>query len=238
MLTRKHSGLREAKRVADERKQVYDRKPCGKKQNYSKLGVQSPFQIPWDDLQKSGVDKMEDETKENQSRVVVTHETFPMAFQNAKDNETRSDLVPVWVWMTQGGTHLKSGARIFLPSATEVKRQRVRPGHEKSLLTSTPTYKTTAEMATTSTTTPKATMTDSASADSKERSPEPSPIGFITRAGFSYRHGLCKGFGYCSKNDLEKLAVGNQDLSCLTVLVKNINSQWYHKATLVFHYAK
>jgi hypothetical protein len=159
--------------------------------------------------------------------------------------------------MTRGGTHLRAHARIFSPcgiTTTEAPRQGTRRRREREA----------------------GGKGEGKGRDEGEKGGKggeggeggegggEGPIGFVTRGGYSYRHGLCKGFGYCRRKDIEGLMGGRGEgkrgegkgegrrgeggkgeggaggrrggAECCTVLVKNANSQWYHKATLVFHW--
>lgn len=119
-------GLKEAQRIGKEACETWLKKPRGKRQNYTKLGISSPFVNPWGELDekkesrgkgkegKKEIDAMEVEAKDIEIKWIAIHEKFG---QKQRSKENVIELVPVWIWMTRGGTHIKPNARIFFASS-------------------------------------------------------------------------------------------------------------------------
>lgn len=119
----------------------------------------------------------EEDVRERTKKVFVCHETLADQTNQQTDQQQTTyqqpnqqqavELVPVWLWLTKGGTKLKPNARIFLKSSTRLTGPKTR-------------------------TTTESNAKEEQTNETQTNQQTDFPVGFVTRADFSYRHGLCK----------------------------------------------
>uniref|UniRef100_A0A6B2KZ66 Pop1 N-terminal domain-containing protein n=1 Tax=Arcella intermedia TaxID=1963864 RepID=A0A6B2KZ66_9EUKA len=98
------SGQVEADKRDAEESEKYLRRPPSKRPNFEKLGIHSPFRSPWASLFSSC----------DITDIRVLREDLSAYFSGSKAIPVGS-LLPVWVWLPEGGTTIKPNARIYHP---------------------------------------------------------------------------------------------------------------------------
>jgi len=253
------AGKKEGEREAKEAAALYQLRPPGKRPNYSKLFINSPFLIPWDSLwstesvhfpttkKKKKKGKKVSKPQEEEISSALSTTLYCAGHYEFKYFVTCSLTLTPAKTRTSPTTTTTTTSR---KEEEQLRRYQISPSsgptNNKHALAPVWVYMTM-----------KGTyIRDRAriyqqplqqGKQVKERiqcqSAEAKnlvPLGFVTSGGYSYMQGLCKGFGYCDallvSLMLERKEEGSKKRGReRQVLVRNENSQWYHIAFLTVH---